>query len=95
MSTLLAPSIHDIVPAIRVGDDVVRGQKGDAHKDILQRFVGMFPDRACEALMDFDTPENPNFFITSDGDELSRADLKSLFGVVDSQGLRALEKGAL
>lgn len=80
---------HDVVPAIRVGEKLIEGRKGDTHKDILNRYMDEHPDDV-DALMNFDTKENPNRFIAQ-GQELSREDLKAKFGVVDSQGLARLQ----
>jgi hypothetical protein len=87
-----APSIQDIVPAIKVGDEVIQGKPGETHKEILDRFVAENPEQAADALMDFDTKENPNFFVGPDEQPISRSELKDQFGVSDSQGLRDLQE---
>jgi hypothetical protein len=87
-----APSIQDIVPAIKVGDEVIQGKPGETHKEILDRFVAENPEHAADALMNFDTKENPNFFVGPDEQPISRLELKDQFGVSDSQGLRDLQE---
>jgi hypothetical protein len=87
-----APSIQDIVPAIKVGDEVIQGKPGETHKEILDRFVADNPEQAADVLMNFDTKENPNFFVGPDEQPISRSELKDQFGVSDSQGLRDLQE---
>lgn len=82
-------SSSDYVPAIRVGKEVVRGNMGETHQDILNRFLTEHPDDA-EALVNFDTPENPNFFMRGE-EQVSREELKKRLEVSDSQGLRKLQ----
>jgi hypothetical protein len=86
----VAPSPDDYVPAIKVGGEIVRGQKGDTHQDVLNRYIDANPDAAAEALMDFDTKENPNFFLRGD-EPVTRDQLKATLGTSDSQGLRKLQ----
>lgn len=82
---------HDIVPAIKVGDQTVTGNAGETHQDVLKRFVRDNPDRAVDALTTFDTKANPNFFVGPRGEPISRAQLHGRFGVTDSQELRDLQ----
>lgn len=89
-----AGEVHKILPAIRIGGKRILGEKGDTHQNILDRYLNEFPDEV-DALLNFDTKQNPNFFVDSSGNELSRAAMKKKFGIVDSQGLRELQmKGA-
>jgi len=88
----VAPDVT--VPAIRVSGEVVRGNPGDTHQDILNRFIEANPDAAADALVSFDTKENPNFFIKPDGTEISRSQLKVETGVSDSQGLAEIQRQA-
>lgn len=86
------PKPEEIVPAIKIGDNIVKGELGDTHQDILNRWKQTATeDDQVLALMDFDTPENPNFFVDSTGKKISRAELKKMHGVEDSQGLRNLQ----
>lgn len=84
-------TVQDIVPAIRVAGQVVRGNRDETHQDILNRLKTENPDAYAEALVDFDTKENPNFFVGPDDTPISREQLQQQFGVRDSQGLRDLQ----
>lgn len=80
----------DYLPAIKVLGEELVGNQGETHQDILNRYVAEHPDSAAEALVDFDTKENPNYF--KKGDEVvSREQLQASLGVKDSQGLRDLQ----
>lgn len=81
-------NINDIKPAIRVAGELVQGNKGETHQEVLQRYIAENPDKEAEALVDFDSSDNPNFFITPDLQAISREELKAQHGVSDSQGLR-------
>lgn len=81
--------LNDYVPAIKVGENVIRGSIGETHQDILNRFLAEHPDDA-DALVNFDTQENPNFFMRGE-EQVSREELKNRLGVSDSQGLRKLQ----
>lgn len=81
------PQLKDTRPAIRVGGKVLEGLPGETHQDILNRHLASNSDDV-DALIDFDTKQNPNFFVTTGGRELSREQLREHFGVSDSQGLR-------
>lgn len=83
--------VSRIAPAIRVGEEVVRGNPGETHQEVLKRFTAENPEKEVDALVGFDTKENPNFFVDAAGKEISRAELKDRFGVEDSQGLRELQ----
>ncbi len=84
------PKASEFVPAIKVGEDIVRGNKGETHQDILNRFMDENPDRAGDALVDFDTKENPNLFLRGE-EAVTREQLREQLGVSDSQGLRKLQ----
>lgn len=84
------PKLQDTVPAIKVGNTILKGKAGETHQDILNRHLETNPDDV-DALIDFDTKKNPNFFVTTGGRELSREQLQEHFGVRDSQGLRDLQ----
>lgn len=84
--------VSNIVPAIRVGGEVLTGNPGETHQDILNRARQANPEREADFLMDFNTKENPNFFVDAAGNEISRAELQEKFGVSDSQGLRELQQ---
>ncbi len=96
ISTTEPPSVpesaspHDYVPALNIAGEQVAGRAGDTHQDILNRWIDQNPDRAGDALVGFDTPENPNFFLKGD-QPVSRDELHSALGVRDSQGLRDLQ----
>lgn len=82
-----------IVPAIKINGNLVEGRTGDTHRAILNRWKeGRADDEKALAEMDFDTKENPNFFRAGD-QEISRDELKTKYGVSDSQGLRRLQGG--
>lgn len=83
--------IQQIRPAIKVGDQTIVGESGQTHREILNDYLSSHPDEAPDALMNFDTKENPNIFVGPEG-ELSRTELKEKFGVSDSQGLAELQK---
>lgn len=84
------PDADEYVPAIKVGGEVVRGNRGNTHQEVLKRFTVENPDRAAEAWADFDTDENPNFFMRGD-EQVTREQLKDDLGVSDSQGLKRLQ----
>ena len=77
------------VPAIRIAGKIVRGKKGDTHIDILNRHIAEHPEDA-EAVADFDSKENPNFFMRGES-EISRKELKEALGVSHSQDLAKLQ----
>lgn len=83
------PPANDIVPAIRVRGQVIEGRKGETHQDVLNRYLSEHPDDA-DAIANFDTKENPNFFRGA-GRDISREELKAKHGVSDSQGLRRIQ----
>lgn len=83
--------ISTIVPAVRVGGEVIRGNKGETHQDIMARLKVEEPQKWEEAIGNFDSKENPNFFVNGEGKEISRAELKDRFGAGDSQKLRELQ----
>lgn len=85
--------INDIVPAVRVNGEIIKGKKGETHQDIMERAFPDKDDRAL-AMFDFDTKDNPNFFMAGDR-ELSRQDLKEQFGIAHSQQLREKQGGAM
>lgn len=86
------PSVDDIVPAIRVEGQVVRGNPGETHQQIFDRATADMDEvRKIDAVADFDSKSNPNVFLTPDGTELSRKQLQDQFGVRDSQGLAELQ----
>lgn len=89
-----AGSIRDpysIRPAIKVGDKIIQGAKGETHKDILNRHMAANPDDV-DALLNFDTKANPNFFVDAEGNAISRDMLKQELGVSHSQDLQQLQK---
>lgn len=77
-------------PAIKVAGEEVVGELGDTHQDIFKRFVKQFPEKEADALMDFDSKTNPNYFKRG-SESLSREQLRSELGVSDSQGLQRLQ----
>lgn len=81
---------RSIVPAIRVGGKVIKGQRGDTHKAIFDRHVAENPDDAAE-IAEFDSKSNPNFFVDATGAELSREELAQRLGVKSSQELKELQ----
>lgn len=83
--------IHAIRPSINVGDRRVIGNVGETHQDILNRHLAEHPDDA-DALLNFDTPENPNYFIDKGGNRITREQLQKTYGIRDSQGLREAQK---
>jgi hypothetical protein len=85
-------AVEGIVPAIRVGGEVIPGERGETHQDIVNRVIQANPDRAADVMMDFDSKQNPNFFVDAEGREISRAEMEQQFGVRDSQGLRDLQQ---
>jgi len=90
LQPLEKPDIHDIRPAIRIGENVHVGEKFDTHQNILDRYLNTNLEDV-DALFNFDTKENPNFFRASNRD-ITREQLKEMYGVKDSQGLRKLQK---
>lgn len=84
---------NDFVPAIKVDGVTVRGNSGETHQDVLNRFIKENPDKEAEALVDFDSTDNPNFFLKGE-EAVSRSRLKEAIGVTDSQGLRDLQAKA-
>lgn len=90
----LRPKLEDTVPAIKVGDTTLKGKVGETHQDILNRHLETNPDDV-DALINFDTKENPNLFVTTGGRTLTRDQLFEHFGVRDSQGLRDLQSSKI
>lgn len=80
--------VADLVPAIRVGEQVVKGNTGETHQDVIKRFATENPEQAGDAWANFGSKENPNFFVGPDEVPISREQLQDRFGVSDSQGLR-------
>lgn len=87
-----ASALQNIRPAIDVGDRRIIGEIGDTHQDILNKHLAANPDDA-DALLNFDSPENPNYFIDKGGNRISREQLQKTYGIRDSQGLRDKQKG--
>lgn len=84
--------LDDIVPAIRIQGKTVRGFPKETHRQILDRYIAEHPDDAADALFDFDTKANPNFFLKgSNPIPISREHLKESFGISDAQGLARLQ----
>lgn len=83
--------VADLVPAIRVGEQVVKGNTGETHQDVIKRFAVENPEQAGDAWANFGSKENPNFFVGPDEVPISREQLQERFGVSDSQGLRDLQ----
>lgn len=80
-----------IVPAVRVGDKVIPGKQGETHQDIVKRYADETGDvDALNASLD---PGN-RLFVTPDGRELSREELRAETGVAFSEDLRDLQTTA-
>lgn len=97
----IAADPHDYVPAIKVGGETVSGQPGDAHRDVLARYMAERESRepgfgdsevGANAVLDFDAPGNRNFFLKHGTEPVSREQLKTALGVSDAQGLSRLQK---
>lgn len=82
---------NEYLPAIKVGDEIFEGQKGETHQEVLARYIKTNPDKEADAVAGFDSKENPNFFLRS-GQPVSREQLRTDLGVSDSQGLKRLQE---
>lgn len=90
-STVVETPAAGIVPAVRVGDKVILGKQGETHQDIVKRYVDETGDvDALNASLD---PGN-RLFMTPDGRELSREELRAETGVAFSEDLRDLQATA-
>lgn len=87
------PDINTIVPAIPVNGETVPGKPGETHRQILDRWKeGKTDEEKALAEMDFDRPNNQNFFVDAAGNKISREQLEKWFGARSSQELAAKQK---
>lgn len=84
-------SISEIVPAIRAGNEVIRGNPGEEHRDILNRLKETDVEKFLSAQETFG---KDNFFVDASGKEYSREQLKEKFGVSHSQDLAEAQRAA-
>lgn len=79
------PAVQDIVPAIKVGDKIIQGEKGQTHQDIVTKYVDETGD--VDALNDSLDPGN-RLFMDPVGNTYTREQAKEKFGVAFSEDLR-------
>lgn len=87
------PHILDIEPTINIHGTEYRGSGTDYHQHILDRYMN-HPDHVddFDAIANFDdSRRNPNYFTDSQGNKISRKELKEMYNVADAQGLRRLQ----
>lgn len=86
-------ALMNIRPVIDIKGNRKFGAPGDTHQDIFNKWKqGKSEDEIAEALIDFDSPENPNYFIDKAGNAISRNQLEKTYGIRDSQGLWAAQQ---
>lgn len=94
------PDINDIVPAVPIMGELVRGKPGQTHRQILDQWkAGKTDEQQALAEMDFDTKSNANrFVVVKDGavvnPDVSREQLEKWYDVRSSQELAKKQEEA-